>query len=73
MSSRQEKANGEEAEDLPTSVGFYDLAIAALSMKAAIEAWGAGSDLFHQGTAKESDDPNVVAATMAKPALVLRV
>ncbi|WP_315728293.1 MULTISPECIES: hypothetical protein [unclassified Bradyrhizobium] len=42
-------------------------------MKAAIEAWGAGSDLFHQGTAKESDDPNVVAATMAKPALVLRV
>jgi colicin import membrane protein len=30
-----------------TSLGFYDLAIAAPSMKAALEAWGAGSNLFH--------------------------
>jgi len=37
-----------------TSVGFYDLAIAAPSMKAALEAWGAGSNLFHQGVAKET-------------------
>jgi hypothetical protein len=29
-------------------VGFYDLAIAAPSMKAALEAWGAGSNRFHQ-------------------------
>ena len=35
-----------------TSVGFYDLAIAAPSMKAALEAWGAGSNLFHQGVAR---------------------
>ncbi|HZV07935.1 MAG TPA: hypothetical protein VE999_22820 [Gemmataceae bacterium] len=48
-----------------TSVGFYDLAVAAPSMKAALEAWGAGSNLFHQGIAKETDDPDVVAATMA--------
>ena len=47
-----------------TSVGFYDLAIAAPSMKAALEAWGAGSNLFHQGFAKESEDPAVVAATV---------
>jgi hypothetical protein len=40
-----------------TSRGFYDLAIAAPSMKAALEAWGAGSNLFHQGIAKETDDP----------------
>src|SRR2546423_378630 len=39
------------------SLGFFDLAIAALSMKAALEAWGAGSNLFHQGVAKESGDP----------------
>lgn len=37
-----------------TSLCFYDLAIAAPSMKAALEAWGAGSNLFHQGVAKES-------------------
>jgi colicin import membrane protein len=55
-----------------TSLGFYDLAIAAPSMKAALEAWGAGSNLFHQGVAQETDDPDVVAATMAKPGVVLK-
>ncbi|MGY3451994.1 cell envelope biogenesis protein TolA [Bradyrhizobium sp. USDA 4353] len=55
-----------------TSLGFYDLAIAAPSMKAALEAWGAGSNLFHQGAAKETEDPDVVAATMAKPGVVLK-
>src|SRR6185437_7902597 len=55
-----------------TSLGFYDLAIAAPSMKAALEAWGAGSNLFHQGAAKETDDPEVVAATTSKPGVVLK-
>src|ERR1700684_3795675 len=55
-----------------TSLGFFDLAIAAPSMKAALEAWGADSNLFHQGAAKESDDPDVIAATMAKPGVVLK-
>lgn len=55
-----------------TSLGLYDLAIAAPSMKAALEAWGAGSNLFHQGVAKETDDPDVVAATMSKPGVVLK-
>jgi len=55
-----------------TSLGFFDLAIAAPSMKAALEAWGADSNLFHKGAAKESDDPDVIAATMKKPGVVLR-
>jgi hypothetical protein len=55
-----------------TSLGFFDLAMAAPSMKAALEAWGADSNLFHQGAAQESDDPDVIAATMAKPGVVLR-
>jgi hypothetical protein len=55
-----------------TSLGFFDLAIAAPSMKAALEAWGADSNLFHQGAAKESDDPDVIATAMAKPGVVLR-
>ena len=41
-------------------------------MKAALEAWGARSNLFHQGFAKEADDPKVIAATMAKPGIVLK-
>jgi hypothetical protein len=55
-----------------TSQGFYDLAIAAPSMKAALEAWGASSNLFHQGFAKESEDSKVIAAAMAKPGIVMR-
>jgi hypothetical protein len=55
-----------------TSVGFFDLAIAAPSMKAALEAWGADSNLFHRGAAKQSEDPDVVAATSAKPGVVLK-
>jgi colicin import membrane protein len=50
-----------------TSLGFFDLAIAAPSMRAALQAWGSNSNLFHQGVAKEINDSEVVAATMAKP------
>jgi hypothetical protein len=55
-----------------TSLGFFDMAIAAPSMKAALAAWGSNSNLFHQRVAKETNDPKVVAATMAKPGVVLR-
>jgi len=55
-----------------TSLGFFDMAIAAPSMKAALEAWGSKSNLFHQGFANEVDDPDVIAATMSKPGVILR-
>lgn len=55
-----------------TSVGFFDMAIAAPSMKAALEAWGAKSNLFHQGFASEVDDPKIVAAAMSRPGVILR-
>ncbi|MDH2346774.1 cell envelope biogenesis protein TolA [Bradyrhizobium sp. SSUT77] len=55
-----------------TSLGIFDQAIAAPSMKAALEAWGADSNLFHQGAARESRDLDVIAATMAKPGVVLK-
>jgi colicin import membrane protein len=55
-----------------TSLGFFDQAIAAPSMKAALAAWGADSNLFHQGVARETDDPDVVTATMAHPGVVLK-
>src|SRR5918994_2938318 len=55
-----------------TSLGFFDLAIAAPSMKAALEAWGSKTNLFQQGFAKETNDPAIVAATLAKPGVVLR-
>src|SRR5947207_15370071 len=55
-----------------TSLGFFDLAVAAPSMKAALAAWGSKTNLFHQGFAKESDNPRIIAAVMAKPGVVLR-
>ena len=55
-----------------TSVGFFDLAIAAPPMAAALRAWGSDTNLFQQGFAKETGDPAIVAATLAKPGVVLR-
>jgi colicin import membrane protein len=55
-----------------TSIGFFDLAVAAPSMKAALEAWGGAQNLFNQGFAKETHDPAIVKAAMAKPGTVLK-
>ena len=55
-----------------TSSGFFDLAVAAPSMKAAAEAWGSRTNVFNRGFAKETRDSAIVAATMAKPGVVLR-
>ncbi|MES2292693.1 MAG: cell envelope biogenesis protein TolA [Pseudomonadota bacterium] len=55
-----------------TNIGFFELALAAPSMKAALEAWGMGHNAFQHGFAKQTDDPKIVAATMAKPGVVLR-
>jgi colicin import membrane protein len=55
-----------------TSVGFFDLAIAAPSMKAAAEAWGSQIDVFRRGLASETHDPTIVNATMARPGAVLK-
>lgn len=55
-----------------TSAGFFDLAVAAPSMKAALAAWGADGDLFNQGFARRTDDAAIVAATTARPGVVLR-
>lgn len=70
------RRNGEQVarklKTYTTSIGFYDLAIAAPSMKAALEAWGTAQNLFHQGLAEESDDPDIVSATLAQPGIVLR-
>ena len=64
--------DGKEAQDLYDLARFFDLAVAAPSMKAALEAWGSKNNLFQHGFAKVSEDPKVVAATMAHPGVVLR-
>ena len=54
------------------TTGFFELAVAAPTMKAALDVWGAGPDLFRRGYAKETNEAAIVKATMAKPGKVLR-
>jgi colicin import membrane protein len=55
-----------------TNIGFFEMALAAPSMKAALEAWGMNHNAFQHGFAKETDDPKIVAAAIAKPGVILR-
>lgn len=55
-----------------TTIGFFDLAVAAPSMKAALEIWGSPANLFHQGFARETDDPAIIKAAMEKPGVLLQ-
>jgi hypothetical protein len=55
-----------------TTNGFFELAVAAPSMKAAIETWGASPDIFQRGYASVTTEPSIVKATMNKPGVVLK-
>jgi hypothetical protein len=55
-----------------TNLGFFELAVAAPSMKAALEAWGLGHNAFKRDLAQQTDDPKIVAAAEAAPGMVLR-
>jgi hypothetical protein len=63
---------GEKTEDLPDFAGLLRSGARCTIDEGGIGSLGADSNLFHQGAAKESDDPDVIAATMAKPGVVLR-
>jgi len=52
--------------------GFYETIVAAPSMKAALEAWGAEHNLFHQGAAEEIHDPRLVKLATGMPRVVFR-
>jgi hypothetical protein len=55
-----------------THLGFYDVIVAAPSQKAALEAWGAGSNLFVHGFASVVADPALTEAALRKPGVVLK-
>jgi hypothetical protein len=56
-----------------TSVGFDDAYVAAPSRKAALEAWGAGTDLFAAGAAEPVTDPALMKSALERPGEVVRV
>lgn len=55
-----------------TQLGFYDVAIAAPSQKAALEAWGARQNLFDAGLASVAAHGQVVDAALSKPGVLFR-
>ncbi|HEY1962572.1 MAG TPA: hypothetical protein VGG69_09150 [Rhizomicrobium sp.] len=54
------------------ALGFYETAVAARSQAMALAHWGVTRDLFREGTAKETRDPEAVEAAMRKVGLVVR-
>lgn len=55
-----------------THIGFYDLVVAAPSMKAAAQAWGAKPTIFAQGFAALTQDADAVQAALTLPGQVLK-
>ncbi|HEX3944691.1 MAG TPA: hypothetical protein VHW69_11440 [Rhizomicrobium sp.] len=54
------------------NLGFYETAVAARSQKMALAHWGVTRDLFHDGTAKQTDDPKAIMAATRKVGMVVR-
>ncbi len=52
--------------------GFHDSVVAARNQAAALEAWGTRQNLFAEGRAKVTDDPDAIAAALAHPEVPLR-
>jgi hypothetical protein len=52
--------------------GLHDWIVAAPNQRAALDAFGVNQNLFAQGEAGATDDPNLVKAAAAKPGVPLR-
>ncbi|MDV3257836.1 MAG: hypothetical protein LOX97_08675 [Sphingomonas sp.] len=55
-----------------TTSGFYDSLVAAPSRKAALEAWGAKTDLFSMGAAGLVTDSKLAEKALKRPGEVIR-
>ena len=66
------KSRKQKLKVFRTPIGFHDAYVAAPSQKAALEAWGADSNLFAQGIAEEVTDATLMEAPLARPGEVVR-
>ena len=55
-----------------TPIGFHDAFVAAPSQKAALDAWGADSNIFAQGIAEQVTDPQLMDEPLANPGKVIK-
>ena len=56
-----------------TTSGFYDHIVAAPSRPAALKAWGAKTDLFSMGVARQVDDAEIEKKALKRPGEVIRL
>ncbi|CAN5362012.1 hypothetical protein BH10PSE4_BH10PSE4_22570 [soil metagenome] len=66
------KAPARRLKVFQAQFGFHDSVVAAPSQVAALAAWGIRQNLFAEGRAKVTDDPDAVAAALAHPEIPLR-
>lgn len=72
MAEARAKSRRQKLKVFRTPIGFHDAYVAASSQKAALEAWGAGTNLFTAGTAELVTDPKLTKEPLAKPGEVVR-
>lgn len=56
-----------------TTSGFYDHVVAVPSRPAALKAWGAKTDLFSMGVARQVKDPKIEKKALERPGEVIRL
>ena len=66
------KAAGKRMKVFQAQLGFYDTVVAAPSQAAALRAWGVHQNLFADGQAKITEDPQAIEAALAHPETPLK-
>ena len=56
-----------------TPIGFHDAFVAAPNQKAALDAWGAKTNLFARDLAEEVTDPKLTRTPLGDPGKVIKV
>ena len=68
----KDKPRKQKLKVFRTAIGFHDAYVAAPSQKAALEAWGADSNIFAQGIAEQVTDPKLMEEPLARPGEVIK-
>jgi hypothetical protein len=69
---RMAKPRKQKLKVFRTPIGFHDAYVAAPSQKAALEAWGADTNLFARGEAEQVDDPELIKEPLQRPGEVIK-
>ena len=66
------KSGGRQLKVFQAQLGFFETVVAAPSQAAALRAWGVHQNLFADGQARVTDDPQAIQAALAHPQVPLK-